>query len=64
MKTISIPFPVPDWVEWVAQDEDGEWWAHEMEPYLWRNVWDNDKDTVFIEKGSPNPNWRETLRKV
>jgi len=26
------PFPLPDWINWVAQDGDGYWWGYSVEP--------------------------------
>lgn len=65
MKTIPIPVQVPDWAKWVAQDQDGGWWAHELEPDTRHAMWQNDGRISFICRGMPaNPNWRETLREV
>jgi hypothetical protein len=31
--------PIPDWARWLAQDEDGAWWAYEAEPNRQHNGW-------------------------
>ena len=67
MKTIPIPVQVPDWAEWVAQDEDGAWYAFEKRPSDKDSTWyDNDGTSRFLcETYEYNPKfWRETLRKV
>ena len=30
---------LPDWVRWVAQDQDGIWWAYEVEPLQFHKGW-------------------------
>lgn len=29
----------PEWANWKAMDEDGEWWWYEEEPYIFYNYW-------------------------
>lgn len=65
MKTVPIPVQVPDWVKWVAQDEDGTWVAYEIKPHSTSIYWHvpiGQWESLF--NGHPNPNWRETLREV
>lgn len=30
---------LPGWVEWLAQDADGTWWAYEAEPNQQERGW-------------------------
>ena len=30
---------IPAWAQWLAQDEDGTWWAYEAEPNQQHNGW-------------------------
>jgi hypothetical protein len=68
--TLIIETEVPDWVRWVAQDEDGDWWAYEDEPKIpgrGSRRWLNNLNGRCIPIGSgdgSNPNWRETLHEV
>lgn len=39
---------MPDWAEWIAQDEDGEYWAYEDEPTTCRYVWLSNKKKRII----------------
>lgn len=66
MKTTSIPFPVPDWAEWVAQDEDGDVRVFEHEPLAvpLDDCWYSRGRAELLATADKNPNWRETLRKV
>lgn len=63
---------VPSWddmepeYKWMAQDEDGGWWAYEVEPYLTTGAWGcaHDHDYDLIRQDAPNQkNWRNTLQR-
>ena len=30
---------LPDWVKWLAQDEDGAWWGYSVEPLEFSHGW-------------------------
>jgi len=30
---------LPNWARWVAQDQDGIWWAYEVEPLQFHKGW-------------------------
>jgi len=69
MKTTNLKIKLSDWAEWVAQDQDGEWWELECKPELSKDcdefIWIFSAGRhSHIITGQPNPNWRETLRKV
>ena len=67
MKTITLDFPVPDWAEWIAQDESGEVTVFECEPVIHETykIWYNDSCRYEeICRYNRDPNWRETLRRV
>ena len=67
MKTIDIPVQVPDWAKWVAQDSNGEWWAHEdVDLYQEDGEWlsGGRVEHLRLPGGTYSPNWRETLRKI
>lgn len=55
----------PDWAEYAAQDEDGEWWWYEEEPRHAGALWDNLPATKIDRVRGvfpPNSNWRDTLQ--
>jgi hypothetical protein len=49
----------PEWAQWLAQDESGDWWWYENEPEAGDNTWWSDEvhDRAIKENGE----WRETL---
>ena len=58
---------VPAWPDdpayrWMAQDEDGEWWAFTCKPEMERSYWFGEEAELELSQGVPNPNWRNTLR--
>jgi len=56
---------LPSWVQWLAQDADGTWWAYEAEPNEADHGWyENEVGRCLrLETGSANPDWRESLRR-
>ena len=56
--------PLPDWVNWLAQDADGIWWGYEVEPLQHYSGWYENEvgRCVRVENGEKNSRWRETLR--
>ena len=66
MKTIKLEVQIPEEAKYIAQDEDGEWWAFKKEPRkdTQDGGWLVNFDGDYLVKGIPNPNWRDTLIKV
>jgi len=58
--------PVPDWVNWLAQDADGCWWGYSVEPLQHHKGWyENEVGQYTRIKTEPaNKDWRNSLRKV
>ncbi len=62
----EIPWDaLPDWVQWVAMDEDGQWWQYQEEPRQAKTVWGESICTRaskahFIRFTAPD--WRTSLR--
>jgi hypothetical protein len=53
----------PDWAQWLAQDEDGEWWWYELEPKqactdAW-SEWEGLHRAAFVPRH--NAEWKDTL---
>ncbi|MGJ8525202.1 hypothetical protein LMG33818_000910 [Halomonadaceae bacterium LMG 33818] len=67
-KLINEPLDndAPDWAEWVAQDEDGEWCWHSDKPTIYVGGWGAIymKRTASKGKLVAGHNWRKTLRRV
>ena len=57
---------LPDWVQYIAQDADGQWWAYQTEPNLSHISWyENEVGQILkLEKDAPNPDWQTSLQKV
>jgi hypothetical protein len=55
---------IPDWAQWLAQDEDGTWWAYEAEPNQQHNGWyENEVGRIQrLGKTAPPADWQTTLR--
>ncbi|MDH5545698.1 MAG: hypothetical protein OEZ43_08900 [Gammaproteobacteria bacterium] len=54
---------VPDWANWVAQDEDGYWWAFEAEPHIADISWYENEvgRCIRLIQTESISHWRETL---
>jgi len=59
-------FNLPDWVRWIAQDEDGAWWAYECEPLQHDKGWYENEvgRQLKLLSMDANPEWEATLKKV
>ena len=57
---------MPEWVNWIAQDANGNWWGYEVEPLLHDNGWyENELGRYTLIKTSPpNQSWRNNLIKL
>jgi hypothetical protein len=50
---------LPDWVHWLAQDADGQWWGYEVEPQQYHAGWYENEigRNIALEKEQPNTGW-------
>ena len=57
---------LPDWINWIAQDANGSWWGYSAEPHRHDLGWYENEvgDCVLLERGQPDPGWRQSLQKV
>jgi hypothetical protein len=57
---------LPDWAEWLAQDEDGTWRAYEAEPNQQHNGWyENEVGRIQrLLKSAPPEDWRCRLVRI
>ena len=63
---IAVTFNIPDGYNWIAQDENGNWWAYEICPHIYegasrRNMWDCPFGAKHVGHSAPNPDWRNEL---
>lgn len=57
---------IPAWAEWLAQDEDGAWWAYEAEPNQQHNGWyENEVGRIqrLTQTQAPE-DWRTQLVRI
>lgn len=67
MKSKFLAFDIPVWVEWIAQNSDGNWYGYQCKPRIGRHRYlpENGYSAfVWIAKGDQNVEWKETLEKV
>ncbi|MDT8282057.1 MAG: hypothetical protein RQ982_04505 [Gammaproteobacteria bacterium] len=63
---MSVEFnEIPDWVCWIAQDEDGAWWGYQVEPNLSHRSWYENEvgNSVRLGKGEANSDWSTSLKR-
>lgn len=54
---------LPAWANWIAQDQDGCWWAYEVEPLQHDTGWyENEVGKIKrLHKGHLDKPWQSTL---
>lgn len=72
-------YELPNWVNWLAQDESGVWYGYKIKPEAHVTCWLQDMASVMITRvhpptpkdkeeqapvPEPNPNWKQTLQSV
>ncbi|MDY6980165.1 MAG: hypothetical protein SV201_09800 [Pseudomonadota bacterium] len=59
-------FSIPDWVNWIAQDANGNWWGYSAEPHRHDRGWYENEvgDCQLLAAEQPNSNWQDTLQRV
>ena len=57
---------LPGWVQWIAQDANGQWWGYEVEPHKYHAGWYENEvgDRLQLEPAPPNPDWRQSLYQI
>lgn len=62
--TLQLPWDkAPEWAQWAAMDEDGEWWWHNDEPYIDGTAWIPPSFIFEAFYFPPCTNWKESKRK-
>ena len=60
-----LPFDIPGWVNWVAQDESGAWWGYSVEPLRNDRGWYENEVGEYLYLGATEPiNWTGSLSRV
>ena len=57
---------LPDWINWIAQDQNGTWWGYQVEPLQNHHGWYENEvgHNVRLAEDLPNDRWQETLQKI
>jgi hypothetical protein len=57
---------LPGWVQFLAQDADGQWWAYEAEPNQSHLGWyENEVGRILkLNKTAANPAWQQALIQI
>jgi hypothetical protein len=64
-KREDLPFKIPGWVNWVAQDETGCWWGYSVEPLRYDHGWYENEVGDYIRLGFTEPrDWAGSLYRV
>lgn len=78
-KTITLEgntITVPDTMQWIAQDEDGAWWAYQTEPLQHRHGWYENEVGAYVrlptapsggDRGGGDRDrvdWKTTLQRI
>lgn len=65
------PEDIRPYLNWVAQDQNGEWCGYEDEPVVDLEfcVWTDSQDSIqpggeYLCTGEYNANWRNTVQKI
>ncbi len=60
-----IDLDLPGWVNWLAQDADGQWWGYEVEPHQHHQGWYENELGRHIKtnKTAANQDWKNSLQK-
>ena len=58
----DLPFPIPEWVKWVAQDRSGAWWGYSVEPLRHDAGWYENEVGKCVRLGETRPgDWTVSL---
>jgi len=61
----TLPFIIPEWVNWIAQDESGVWWGYSVEPLRNDHGWYENELGKYLRLGETDATyWNESLCRV
>ncbi len=65
---MMVDIDVPDWANWMAQDNDGEFVFYEEEPHQmsdrWLNDWASDSRVLPAYYGPKPKDWTQELYQI
>jgi len=68
-RQVKIKVQVPEWVNWIAQDKDGSWWAYaakpsEVDAFNWWASPPETRNRRMIIAIGPTKDWRKSLKRI
>ena len=61
----TLPFAIPSWVNWIAQDSSGAWWGYSVEPLRNDSGWYENEAGNYIRLGTTGSSgWENSLTRV
>lgn len=66
MKLLLPSVELTEWISWIGQDANGNWWGFEHEPNPGDCGWYENEVGRYrkLAESGPPPDWRDTLRRV
>ena len=62
MSKLKVEIEVPEWVNWIAVDYDGEVWAFAKKPRCMDSWWSGKSGrSIALYLGSAPKNWKDEL---
>lgn len=62
--SMKVEIEIPEWANWMAQDEDGKWYCFVNKPKPRGVIWNDGGFALMLYRGKPSPDWREELYKI
>jgi hypothetical protein len=60
----TLPFTIPPWVRWIAQDCTGVWWGYSVEPLRHDSGWYENEVGEYVRLGiTAATDWEDSLKK-
>jgi len=60
-----LPFSIPNWVRWIAQDSSGVWWGYSVEPLRYDSGWYENEVGQYVRLGVTSPDdWEHSLMQL
>ena len=64
LSSLNLPnLNLPGWVNWLAQDADGQWWGYEVEPHQHHKGWYENElgRNMNTNTLTASDNWKNSL---
>ena len=58
---MTVEFDIPDWATYIAQDEDGMWFAYGIAPHQGEDEWTTDDTSQYIGLSAEPKDWKQEI---